>query len=289
MRKNDIKGFTLVELLIAIAIMAVISSAAVVLVTASFEAHGHGTITSRSMQDGFLAMERMTQGVRRCTFLLVPNNHNKIRDILAFSGLFNDDNDFYFNDTLFPRIDEDMSFDMNEDTYSGIEGIDEDGDGFVDEYSVTHAGQNDDEDEDYDEDPIDGIDNDGDGNIDEDCGGDMNDDGAPGIAGIDDDNDGLVDEGSIWDDDEDDSLDEVGIIPVVYTYNSGNNTLTEWFPYTGDTTVLSTNVTAFQVEFLSPEKILITLEITGDDGEVVDFSEVVFLRNSLQKTGKRVR
>jgi len=286
MKRLNHKGLTLVELLFATAILGIIAAAAIPLLSVLLESHKNGSARFQLYHEGLIAMERMTEGVRRSTYLLIPNAHNPTRDILAFSGYVNDDNDFYFDDSRFPRIDEDPNFDMNEDGNHGIVGVDDDGDGFIDEGS---GSSDDDERGLWDEDPIDGVDNDGDGNIDEDCGGDSNNDGAPGIAGIDDDGDGQVDEGSQYDDDEDGTLTEVGLIPVIYYFDSGTNQLKTEIPYQGITKVLSDHVTAFQVNYEAPEKILIALTLTGDDGESITFTEYVYPRNTFQRTGKRVK
>jgi hypothetical protein len=234
-------------------------------------------------------MERMTDSVRRCTFLLIPNAHSPTRNILAVSGFVNDDNDFYFGDPLFPKIDEEIDQDMTKDGAKGIDGVDDDGDGSVDE---SGAWADDDEDNEFatsNEDPLDGIDNDGDGNIDEDCPSDANADGSPGIAGMDDDGDGQVDEGFADDDDEDGNQFDAGLFPVIYLWNSATSTLTESMPNTGESVDLSTHVTLFQVTYEAPERILIVLTLTGDDGESVTFTEYAHPRNTFQKIGKRVR
>lgn len=83
------------------------------------------------------------------------------------------------------RRDEDPGADLSADGAPGLVGIDDDGDGQIDE------GANDDDDEDgqVSEDPINGLDDDGDGRIDEDPGADAN-----GSGSNDDDNDGSVNE-----------------------------------------------------------------------------------------------
>jgi hypothetical protein len=229
----------------------------------------------------------MTMGLRKCTFVLIPNGHKTDRDILAFSGLINDDDDYYFDDPLFPRIDEDLSSDMNEDGKCGIAGIDDDGDGLIDETVHLFGGDNDDEGSAANEDDLDGIDNDGDGSVDEDYPGSL--DGIPGIPNFDDDGDGLVDEGGGGDDDEDGHTSEVGQIPVLYLYDSGTDTIQEVIPFLAQSTVLSTQVTHFWVEYLEPNLLRITLELTGDDGQVLTVQEEAFARNVYQRTGKRVR
>ena len=279
------KGLTLVELLITLTIMGIIAMAAMPMLSTILEAHSQGDARSGLYQEGLLAMERMTSGVRRCTFLLVPNAHTPVRDILAFSGTVNEDDDYYFNDTLFPRIDEDLKKkQMTDDGVGGIIGIDDDGDALIDE------GDQNDDDEDglVDEDPLDGIDNDGDGNIDEDTGDDAN------IAGMDDDADGSIDEGDTKDDDEDGVVNEDPLNSIVYSFDSGTNTLTESLPSTGESIDLSINVSLFQVTYEAPDathgpRVQIALTLTGADGEIVDFVEYVYPRNILQKTGKRVR
>jgi len=185
-------------------------------------------------------------------------------------------------------IDEDLSWDMNEDGSSGIAGVDEDEDTEFDERSGEFFGGDDDEDGLDGEDLLNGIDDDGDGNIDEDLPGDMNGDGASGVAGIDDDGDGLVDEGTLWDDDEDGNTDEVGLHPIIFHFDSGTGTLNEWNTVTGDTVVLCSNVTAFEVVFQRAQLITISLTLQSGDDQIV-FIENVCLRNVEQRVGKRVR
>lgn len=285
------RGLTLLELLVAITIIGLITTAAAALLSTSLQAHLYASNKSTLYRDGLIAMERMTSGVKKSTFLLIPNNHAPSRDILAFSGTVNDDNDFYFGDSLFPRIDEDLDRDMNRDGDPGISGIDDDGDGSPDE---TGNAWDDDEDGLTNEDPLDGVDNDGDGNIDEDVGWDANGDAKNGIAGMDDDGDGSVDEGANdRDDDEDGLTQEDSLNPIVYFLDSGTNTLKETSP-TGTTADLAKNVTAFTVTYEPPDatrdpRISISLTLTGDDGESVTFFEYVYPRNVVQKSGKRVR
>lgn len=237
MRQLDKKGLSMVELLVSFTIMGIIAVVAAPLFSTCLDTYRVTYARSVLYHEGLLAMERMTGGVRCCTCLLIPNSHTPIRnDILAFSGFVNDDNDYYFDDSLFPRIDEDLPQDTNSDN-------------------------------------------------------------APGIADIDDDGDGNVDEGSKWDDDEDGLIDEDFLNPLIYSFDSSTNTLQEIFSDTGQSVVLSTHVTSFQVTYTCdatvPESIIlrirIDLTLTGDDGENVVFSEYVYPRNTLQKTGKRVR
>ena len=301
MRARGEKGLTLVEVVMAVAIMGMIAAGTTALISSYLGANAYATAKSQLYREGLMAMEHMIDGVKRCTFLAIPNANNPTRDILAYSGTINEDNDYYFGDPLFPRIDEDTKADSNNDGAHGIAGIDDDGDGDIDEASASWNGEDDDEDASLDdevnEDPVDGIDNDGDGNIDEDFAEDMNDDGKPGIRGMDDDGDGLVDEdaagqegmGDAGDDDEDGLINEDNLNETIYTFDSATNTLRASCPYTGESSVLSTHVTFFEAYYGAPERIRISLTLTGDDGETISLVEAVYPRNTFQKTGKRVR
>lgn len=284
MNRHGKSGVTLIELIIAISIMSGIAVTAAALLSTSLRVHAYATDRSELHQEGSLAMARMTSGVRKCTFLLIPNAHNATRDILAFSGSVNEDDDYYFGDPLFPRIDEDLKKQMTDDGKAGILGEDDDGDGAVDEGNMN----DDDEDGMADEDPLDGIDNDGDGNIDEDTGDDGN------IAGMDDDADGQIDEGDSKDDDEDGTINEDPLNPIIYTFAIGINTLRETDTFADVTVDLSAHVTNFSVTYEAPDathdpRIVIVLTLTGDDGESITFSEYVYPENTVQKNGKRVR
>jgi len=263
-RRFDEKGLTLIELLIAIGIMGMIAAAGSAMLSSAINAHTQGDARSGLYQEGLLAMERMIGKVQRCTYLLIPNAHNTTRNILAVSGFTNDDNDNYYDDPLFPRIDEDR------------DGTPDDG-----------GAGDDDEDGLNDEDPLDGIDNDGDGLVDEDSTNDATADGEPGITGMDDDGDDSVDEGNFKDDDEDGAIEEDPLNALVYQFDSSANILGE--VSSGTTIVLSSAVSDFQVTSGISNCVLITLTLAGDDGEVVTFSEYAYPRNILQKTGKRVR
>ncbi|MCH8194147.1 MAG: DUF11 domain-containing protein, partial [Planctomycetes bacterium] len=155
-------GITLVELVIAVSIMSGIAVTAGALLSVCLRSHAYATERSELHQEGALLMQRMTSGLAKTTHLLIPNAHATTRVILAFAEPINEDNDFYFDDPLFPRVNEDMKRQMTNDGKAGIKGIDDDGDGAVDE------GNRNDDDEDglVDEDPLDGIDNDGDSLID---------------------------------------------------------------------------------------------------------------------------
>lgn len=241
-------GYTIIELLISLAIAALLLTAVNATINVVFETQSDTASRNDALSDARFAMQRMVTAVLRTNRLLLPLADNPNTDwredvreqtvpasppegsstlataVLAVTldpwldidrnGVSDADND------ADGRIDEDLGGDNTNDAAPGIIGIDDDGDGNVDESNV----EDDDEDEDLgggkDEDPENGIDDDGDGAVDEDIGFDMNDDGQAGIAGLDDDGDGAVDEANDEDDDEDEddtgNKDEDWFDPVVF-------------------------------------------------------------------------
>ena len=67
-RLNE-SGLTLVEIIIAVAITAMIGTAAAALLSVSLNAQQQCTSKSQVYSDGLQVMERMTGMVRSCTFL----------------------------------------------------------------------------------------------------------------------------------------------------------------------------------------------------------------------------
>lgn len=285
------RGFSLVELLLAITIMSFVAAVASVSVSVFLKSHAYSTSQTKVYSESVIAMERMGEGVRTSTFLLIPNGNATVRDVLAYSGGVNDDNDYYFGDPLFPRIDEDISADAGNDGQPGIDLLDDDGDSSTDE-----GGDATDDDEDgvADEDPLDGLDNDGDGTIDEDGAADFDGDGSPGISGMDDDGDGFVDEGGDpTDDDEDGSSGEDSLNITAFRLSNGD--LLERSAIDGSETVIAENVTDFTVTYepsvagVSAPRVLISLSLDDGVSEPVTVTEYVYPRNTVQRTGKRVR
>ncbi|UTW07132.1 PilW family protein [Pseudomonas benzenivorans] len=178
------------------------------------------------------------------------------------------------------RIDEDPSHDNSSDGAPGLRGIDDDGDGLVDEGS-----DNTDNDEDglIKEDKLDGLDNDGDGSVDEDLPSDLNMDLKAGVAGVDDDFDGLIDESPPPDDDEDGRNDEDWFDPVVF-YLNGSDLIERW-PSLVDTngdglvtgadfteSVIASSVSHFRIERVALSNgravlLDLTLELSGSGGQ----------------------
>ena len=299
------QGVTLVELLIAVALGALIVAG----MSAVMEelAQTQAAIQERNQltQDGRFAMERMVRALGHSRRLLLPladksstnwpenireetvpasppvGDSTKATAVLAVTapeyldldadGIPDADID---GDG---RIDEDTPGDATWDLAPGLPLIDDDGDGLVDE------GNNDSDDESAttNDDPINGIDDDDDGNVDEDPASDNNNDGCPGLCGVDDDGDGLVDEGSASDDDEDGQIDEDFYGTVVFYLDNG--VLKERTPVPWDigggglvsgldfiTSNIAANVTRLRFERLLPagggaQVVDITMELTGPD------------------------
>jgi hypothetical protein len=195
-------------------------------------------------------------------------------------------------------IDEDLPNDNQHDFFPGIMGIDDDGDGGVDEGA---GWAEDDEDGVENEEPLDGSDNDNDGNVDEDTASDSNGDGCPGACGVDDDGDGFIDEGSADDDDEDGGTFDDPYDPVVY-YLSGSS-LIERMPVPWNTdgisvpdgpvdgrdfeeSAIAQNVTRLRFERLDDgtalELVEILLELTDpDSGESISLQTRVRIGGAL--------
>jgi len=296
-------GFTLIELMVAMAIAAVLMTAMTGVVSRVLEVKDDTQMRNASTRDARFAMRRMVTAVRQSDRLLLPladnpgtNWRENVREqsnpaatpegdsalataVLAVTmgpTLDRDEDGFADADNdKDGRVDEDLDNDKTSDGSAGIKDIDDDGDGVVDE--ATGSSNDDDEDGVADEDWIDGIDNDGDGAVDEDNPNDSNSDGQPGIAGFDDDGDGAIDEWQSRDDDEDASGDEDWLDPFVFFL--AGSTLMERSPnltsyWGGDYTeyAIAENVTHFRIERVpdaGKRAVLvdITLELTLPDGE----------------------
>ncbi|MDH3588288.1 MAG: prepilin-type N-terminal cleavage/methylation domain-containing protein [Gammaproteobacteria bacterium] len=239
-------GFTLLEVIVSLAIAALLLTALTNIVTGTLDIRDDTRARNEVTRELRFAMDRMVTAVRGSDRLLLPlaenpntNWRESVREqsvppkppegasklataVLAITldpmvdrdadgwADANNDKDFLdrnnngSRDADEPeRVDEDAGADLNNDIAAGILGIDDDGDGLVDESNK----EDDDEDEDQtgnkDEDRFNGIDDDKDGAIDEDPGFDMNEDGQAGVSGVDDDGDTAIDESSKEDDDED--------------------------------------------------------------------------------------
>jgi prepilin-type N-terminal cleavage/methylation domain-containing protein len=263
-----VAGFTLVEMVVAVAISSILMLSLADVVTNTLAMNDDSRERNALTRDARFAMERMVRAVSRTQRLLVPmadkqsTGHDESSfdpGVLAVTldptldrdldGSADADND---GDG---RIDEDLPDDTSKDGKPGLIGIDDDNSGVADYFDSPPADDDESNDLQANEDPIDGIDDDGDQNIDEDQPGDMNGDGAAGIAGFDDDGDGLIDEGASTDDDEDGVNNEDWYDAVVY-FLSGPN-LIERFPnlapvdgtdYTER--IIAEDVTSFRIDRL---------------------------------------
>jgi len=298
-RINHCSGFSLVELLAALAISALIFAALNGVINQTLKTHEFTREQTDLTRQARFAMERMVRAIGSSPRLLLPLFNNpstghdeSVRDVLAVT--LDHETDLDGNGTPDAdndgdgRFDEDLPADATNDSRGGVALIDDDNDGTPD--SEWSSKEDDDEDTVFwpiiaDEDPIDGQDNDGDGAIDEDPPADMNNDGCPGDCGFDDDGDGTTDEGHPEDDDEDGSNNEDWYDPVVFYLNNGaliERTPVPWdedgsSSITGADYIESTiaeNVTVFQVKRIpqGPSRSLLlelTLELTGASGETV--------------------
>jgi prepilin-type N-terminal cleavage/methylation domain-containing protein len=216
-------GFTLVELLITLAI------AGVVLVALSGVTHNvmmlwnSDRARTELLYQGNLAMDRMVTAVSHADRLLVPRADNPAtpqdeaqRPLLAVTidPLLDSDGDGFADadNDHDGRVDEDIPADNTFDYRPGIQNIDDDGDGSVDEGSAL---QDNDEDGQAGDDWLDDVDNDGDGATDEDIPAD-NDTLPIGASEVDNDGDGLF---------NDDWLD-----PVVFLVSSDGKSLIQRTP-----------------------------------------------------------
>lgn len=306
-RLHKLRGFTIIELLVSLAIAALLLGALSGLVNTAFESRTATSVRNDALQEGRFAMRRMATAVLGTERLLLPladnpntNWREHVREqtmpasapegdstlataVLAVTldptldidddGVFDADND------KDGRVDEDSADDMSNDLAPGIVGIDDDGDGLVDEGTII---PNDDEDDGDDDDTINGLDDDGDGAVDEDTEHDMNGDGQPGIAGVDDDGDGSIDEGHTHDDDEDGVRDE-DWFDVVAFYLNGTDLIERrpnLNPADGtDFTehIIAENVTRFRIERIpdaGKRAVLvdIALAVTEPGGEPVSLN-----------------
>ncbi len=308
------QGFSLIEVLISITIAGILIVSMQDLISLAFYAEKSARAQNNSLQQGRFAMQLMLKSVRMTRRLMIPLGENpstayseSVRDVLAVTldptldrdkdgwADANNDKDFLdinnnsSRDAGEPeRVDEDLSNDNTNDQQPGITGIDDDGDGLVDE--GTGALDNDEDGVAY-EDNLNNIDDDNDGSVDEDIFQDMNGDNKPGIAGIDDDFDGNVDEGFSDDDDEDGSRGEDWFDPVVYFLNG--TTLMQRVPNLNPAdgndfqeNPIAENVSLFQV-IRFPQGggravlVELSLQITAANGELVNFNTRVAVGSGL--------
>jgi type II secretory pathway pseudopilin PulG len=309
-----VKGYSLVELTLAVLISAILMLGIDGLLSTALQADQYSRSQNDTLQQARFAMQQMVRTVAGTRRLLIPLGENpatawseSVRDVLAVTldpTLDRDDdgwadanndkdymdinNDGTKNNGEPERIDEDLPRDNNNDNGVGITGIDDDGDGTIDEGGNIH---DDDEDEQQEEDLLDGIDNDGDGSIDEDLARDLNGDGASGVINFDDDFDGSVDEDHQEDDDEDGARSEDWLDTVVFFLNGA--TLMQRIPNINpaDGTdygeyPIAENVTQLRFERITGNDgqtllVDITLQISPPDAESVSLNTRIRVGASL--------
>jgi prepilin-type N-terminal cleavage/methylation domain-containing protein len=301
------RGYTLIELLIAMSLAALVVVGLTRAVRGGLAAEAERAEREALAAGAQYALERMAAAVRETSLLMLPlpdhrstPGNEALREqsvpaqagqawstaVLAVAlprdrdrnadGVSDADND---GDG---RFDEDHRTDSSDDGRAGIYGIDDDNDGFVDEF-VGYAGDDDEDGWLVAEDRANGLDDDGDGRVDEDMPADMNLDAMAGVAGVDDDGDGITDEGHSADDDEDGRVNEDGIEPVVFRL--AGSTLMERVPVpwdeSGDGVVnaadfveqpLAEGATYFRVERIAGGRatlVDLTLELQAASGAIV--------------------
>ncbi|MGA1870132.1 MAG: type II secretion system protein J [bacterium] len=145
-RRAHPRGLTLLELLIAMSIIAVIGVISSQVLSIAFQSWEGGSRQNKIMHEACWALDHIVSRARFSNHLVIPTAANPNQTILSFSAMVNSDPS---RDGL---IDEDPNGDINNDGWPGIEGMDDDGDGAIDE-GGEDAKNDDDEDGISDEDP----------------------------------------------------------------------------------------------------------------------------------------
>ncbi len=284
-------GLSLIELTLAIAILALLVAGLGNVTLTALEASDHGRARNASARDAQFAMQRILAATARAPGLLIPQvdgTATMINESVRQPGVLglrldptldrNRDGFVDVDNDHDGRVDEDWPRDISNDGRPGLRDLDDNNDGQVD-FAIAGVGDDDDKTIGLaDEDPIDGVDNERDGSIDEDPPADMNGDGAAGIALVDDDGDGSIDEGAASDDDEDGVSDEDWVDAVAFFLQGTNlrERMPTLDPASGSSYVertIAENVTLFRVERLPRgsrrfELLDLTLEIGAGDAAI---------------------
>jgi len=201
---RDVAGFSLLELLVTVAVAGVLMAGLAGVVGQTLAQWAYAGGRQELLRQGHYALERMVDAVAATQRLLIPRvddpltgHDESLRDVLALTldPALDRDGDGYAdadNDRDL-RVDEDIPADNNRDGGPGIVGLDDDGDGVVDEGVMPAAAEDNDEDGQLSEDWVDGVDNDGDGTVDEDLPKE-NFNSASGAGAVDNDGDGQAHE-----------------------------------------------------------------------------------------------
>lgn len=313
------RGLTLVEILLSVTVAALLLAGITGVIRTALDTENVARKNHDQWQELRFAMQRMVDAVAKTRRLMIPLGENPAtawleseRNVLAVTldptldrnkdgwADANNDKDFLdvnqnsLRDAGEPElIDEDVGTDNTYDGKPGIKGIDDNGDGIIDNSS---SNDNDEdgsnlEDSQGDVDNDGNFDDDGDGAVDEDIDKDMNRDGKPGISGVDDDFDGTTDEGSSDDDDEDDLDGEDWFDPVVFFLNG--TTLMQRIPNINSVNgqqythyVVAENVSQFLVKRLPGNDgasvlVDITLALTPPGGDPIVLNSRVGVGSAL--------
>lgn len=217
--RPSMSGFTYIELLVTLAIGALLVAGLNGVMGQALQSRDAAAETNRLTREASSALQRMTRAVSRTRLLLLPQNdkastnwpENLREETVPPSAPVGDSS--FASAVLAVTLPADIDLDGD-----GIADADNDGDGLLDEdlpadaHNDGAAG-------------IFGIDDGGDGTVDEgpaaDPAADNNGDGCPGICGVDDDNDGNIDTGNAANDDEQGGDDEDWYDPLVFFLDNG--------------------------------------------------------------------
>lgn len=126
-------GLSLLELMLALAAFGMVAVALGGLLATGLSVSSAGGSESQLHQSGALLLERIVSELRTTDKIGQPSAGAPTGSVLNFSVGTNADNDYYLGDVRLPRRDEDPPLDLNLDGAPGIAGVDDDGDGQVDE------------------------------------------------------------------------------------------------------------------------------------------------------------
>ena len=190
------RGIGLVDLLVAVALGSIVLLGLNHLLDGALGAYDAGRQRVELARQADYALQRISSMLGGTRRLLVPLRPEQERDVLAFT--LDPTRGSYYNGVWYAdadndrdgKIDEDLGADNTNDGQPGIAGIDDDGDGLVDEGGAGSAAD-DDEDAVVNEENARMKDRDGDAALGEDIGGDMS---GLSAGAKDDDGDGRVDE-----------------------------------------------------------------------------------------------
>lgn len=284
---------SLTELVIAMTILSMISVGAGMLLQGAVDIYEYGSGRSVGMYEAQRVLSRVRQDVFTTSHLFFPHGATPTSTALIIAAGTNQDNDSYANNSRFPRVDEDLSADMNNDGNSGDPSTSSLLGGLLSGLGSLLGNRNDDDgDGANNEDPWDGIDNDNDGVIDEDTGGDVNGDGYAGMRYVDENMNNQTDNTASDNDDEDGSTNEDWLESLVYSYDATNKRILRTVSG-GSSTVVATGIGGFSVTYeggtatAEPRlKVRVTVNNTGGTTSVLE--EYMVVRNLKQRDARRV-